>query len=202
MITGERLSSEKWQGRERERGVSASSTNNSSHHASPQRRSDPPIDDPLDINGNRSSSEGPLNDTTGSNSQETVFGNDSHGYERERDGARREGLGDSSHPASPRGRSSSRPRYSSNSPDARPRHPTSPGTERPTNRDLRRVNDAGTSAEGVPLSDRGSPVPHTPRERRPHNGERLCPPLQNRHFTFFVLSFSVHCSRISVFKDF
>ncbi|XP_045133167.1 protein piccolo-like isoform X1 [Portunus trituberculatus] len=175
MITGERLTGDKWQGRERERGVSAS-TNNSSHHASPQRRSDPPIDDPLDINGNRSSSEGPLNDTTGSNSQETVFGNDSHGYEREREGTRLEALGDSSHPASPRARSSSRPRYASNSPDARSRRPSSPGAERPTNRDLRRVNDVGTSGENAHLSDRGSPVPHTPRERRPHNSRNRAPP--------------------------
>ena len=186
MITGERLTSDKWQDRERERGVSASSTNNSSHHASPQFHPDAPIDDPLDINGNRSSSEGPLNDTTGSNSQEMVYGNDSHGYERERDGTRREALGDSSHPASPRARSSSRPRYASSSPDTRSRRPSSPGTERPTNRDLRRVNDIGTSNDSAHLSDRGSPVPHTPRERYPHNGERLRPLLPNHHFTYFL----------------
>lgn len=171
MITGERLTGEKWQGRDR--GPSASSTDNSSHHASPQRRSDPPPEDPLDINGNRSSSEGHLNDTTGSNSQETVFASDSRGYERERGEAvhERERHRDSSQPASPRPRSSSRHRYPSNSPDARPKHPNSPGAERPINRELRRLNDEGASGEADALPARDSPVPHSSRERRAHNGE-------------------------------
>lgn len=171
MITGERLTSEKWQGRER--GPSASSPDNSSHHASPQRRSDPPPEDPLDINGNRSSSEGPLNDTTGSNSQETVFASESRGYERDRgDGMpERERHRDSSRPASPRARSSSRHRYAGNSPDARSKPPASPGAERLANRELRRVNDEGASGEAASLPSRGSPVPHSSRERRGHNGE-------------------------------
>ena len=167
MITGERLTGDKSQGRER--GLSVSSTDNSSHHASPQRRSDPPPEDPLDINGNRSSSEGHLNDTTGSNSQETVFGHESRGYEREGSGMRQEVLGDSSRPASPRARSSSRHRYQSSSPDARLKHATSPGTDRHTNREVRRVNDDGMSGEGASLPSRGSPVPHSSREPRTHN---------------------------------
>lgn len=173
MITGERLTGEKWQGRDR--GPSASSTDNSSHHASPQRRSDPPPEDPLDINGNRSSSEGPINDTTGSNSQETVFASESRGYERERSEAmqERERHRDSSQPASPRARSSSRHRYPSNSPDTRSRLPSSPAAERPANRELRRVNDEGPSGEGDSHPPRDSPVPHSSRDRRGHNGKRF-----------------------------
>ncbi|XP_050719412.1 protein piccolo-like [Eriocheir sinensis] len=175
MITGERLTGEKWQGRDR--GPSASSTDNSSHHASPQRRSDPPPEDPLDINGNRSSSEGPINDMTGSNSQETIFASESRGYERERSEAMqdRERHRDSSQPTSPRARSSSRHRYPSNSPDTRSKLPSSPAAERPANRELRRVNDEGPSGEGDSLPPRESPVPHSSRDRHGHNARSRAP---------------------------
>lgn len=173
MITGERLTGEK--GQFRERGPSASSTDNSSHHASPQRRPDPAPEDPLDINGNRSSSEGPINDTTTSNSQETVLASDSRGYERKRGEALQEleRHTDSSQTFTPRARSSSRHRYPSNSPDARSKQLRSPEAERPANRELRRVNDEGESGEAASIPSRSSPVPHSSRNRPDHNCESV-----------------------------
>ncbi|XP_069941796.1 regulating synaptic membrane exocytosis protein 1-like [Cherax quadricarinatus] len=154
MITGERMTGVS----SRSGGYShPSMTYPSPCYQSPRRRTDYPADDPLDINGNRSTFDGLVVNTTRNNSHENLYINENRFSERENDVALQGKSGDSSSTESPRARSTSRSRHQGNSPDMRGKRQTSPGVERPTNCELRHASEEGLQGVGS-ISHGGSPL--------------------------------------------
>nr|XP_045614220.1 uncharacterized protein LOC123768007 [Procambarus clarkii] len=173
MITGERLKPPSSSSRSGSNAHSSHTYPSPSFH-SPRRRPDFPTDDPLDINGNRSTFDGLVVNTTRNSSQENLSMNENRFTES--DGGLTGGKSeDSSLTDSPRARSTSRPRpqgnNSSSSPsDTRGTSQISPGIERPTTRHSSRdgVHSASSASiithGGIPLRSHSSP------ERRCSNG--------------------------------